>query len=304
MHRHVLPLLLAMLPLSSPAAEEDLSAPPPVTAWSWAIADADTGEILWHHLGDEPRKTASTTKMMCAHLVLQMAARDPKVLDERVTFSPLADKTVGSTADIQAGETVTVLDALYGLMLPSGNDAGNALAEHFNARCEPPDETMLAFGLANPVLQSRVRFIAEMNREARRLQLTNTRYRASFGDGGTETDRTSTAIDLVKLAWHARQNPVFRTLAAARTHTAQVQQAKGGTRSQTWENSNTLLTLDLGYDGIKTGSTNQAGECLVASGTRQGDPLLVVVLGSTSDESRYTDARHLFRWAWARRAEN
>ncbi len=153
-----------MLPLSSPAAEEDLSAPPPVTAWSWAIADADTGEILWHHLGDEPRKTASTTKMMCAHLVLQMAARDPKVLDERVTFSPLADKTVGSTADIQAGETVTVLDALYGLMLPSGNDAGNALAEHFNARCEPPDETMLAFGLANPVLQSRVRFIAEMNR--------------------------------------------------------------------------------------------------------------------------------------------
>ena len=87
---------------------EDLNAPPPVTAQAWAIADGRTGELLWGLNADEPRKAASTTKMMCAFVILELAAQQPAVLDEVVTFSQLADDTVGSTADINAGEQVSV----------------------------------------------------------------------------------------------------------------------------------------------------------------------------------------------------
>ena len=282
-------------------AQENLEAPPLVTAKAWAIAEGARGDVLWAFNEDEPRKTASTTKMMCAHVVLKLAAKNPAVLDERVRFTQLADDTSGSTADLKAGESVTVRDCLYGLLLPSGNDAGNALAEHFHGRFAPPDDAMRAFGLANPVLSTRVNFIAEMNREARRIGLANTKYRSSFGDGGTEDDRTTTARELVRVAWTAMQDPVLRGIISTRRHECDVRTPEGGTRRAVWENSNQLLGLGAGYDGVKTGTTMQAGSCLVASGRRSGDHLIVVVLGSESDAGRYVDARNLFRWAWGRR---
>ncbi len=295
--------ILASTGLALPAAApgEDLSAPPPVTARSWAIADGRSGELLWAHEGQTPRKAASTTKMMCAYVVLSLAADAPALLDERVTFSRLADDTPGSTAAIKAGESVTVRDCLRGLLLPSGNDAGNALAEHFNSRLAPPDEEMLAFGLASPALATRVNFVAEMNRTARRLGLSATRYRLPYGDGGTETDRTTTAADLTRMAWHAYQLPVFRAIVGTAQYSCDVRTPDGGTRRATWENTNQLLGLELGYDGVKTGTTTLAGQCLVASGRRGDDHLFVVVLGSATD-ARFVDTRNLFRWAWTRRA--
>ena len=68
----------------------------------------------------------------------------------------------------------------------------------------------------------------------------------------------------------------------------------------TWENGNRLLGIE-GYDGVKTGTTTAAGACVVASGRYESDHLLVVVLGATSNDSRYLDARNLFRWAWQER---
>ncbi|MBE7494622.1 MAG: D-alanyl-D-alanine carboxypeptidase [Verrucomicrobiaceae bacterium] len=284
------------------AVEEDLTAPPVVTAAAWAISDGKTGEILWQHHADEPRKAASTAKVMCALTVLRLADQQPAVLEEWITVSKVAGSTAGSTAELREGEQVRVKDALYGLLLPSGNDAGNALGEHFHARLAPPDEAMLKAGLNHPLIQSRVNFIAQMNRHAREAGLARTMYRSAFGDGGTEEDRTTTARDLCRLALVAMQHPVFRQIAATRRHEAQVKTADGGMRTAVWENSNKLLSLDLGYDGVKTGVTNQAGHCFIASGHRGADHLHVVVLGSTSDEARYADTRNLFRWAWAQRS--
>jgi D-alanyl-D-alanine carboxypeptidase (penicillin-binding protein 5/6) len=95
--------------------------------------------------------------------------------------------------------------------------------------------------------------------------------------------------------------PSFRRAVATRQHEAPVKKADGTMRQAKWKNSNELLHLGLGYDGIKTGVTNQAGHCIIASGQQGDQRLHVVVLGSTSEASRDADARNLFRWAWSQR---
>lgn len=293
--------LTLMLASSVPALyanEEDLTSPPVVTAKAWAISDATSGKLLWQHDADQRRKAASTAKVMCAYTVFQLAAQNPSIMSEWIQISQLAGTTVGSTAELKPGEQIQVKDAILAMLLPSGNDAGNALAEHFHPRLAPPDEVLLKAGLDNPLLNTRSNFIAEMNRFARRIGMTQTIYRSSFGDGGTEHDRTTTAADLSRLAFAAMQLPDFRRAVATRYHEARIKKADGSLRSAAWENSNELLKLDLGYDGIKTGLTNQAGHCLIASGQREQRRLHVVVLGSVSEEARDSDTRNLFRWAW------
>ncbi len=294
-------LLLALMSLITPAFasdSEDLDAPPVVTAGAWVIADPADGKLLWSLNPDEPRKTASTTKIMCAFVVLELAQKDPAVLDEWVSISKLADSTAGSTADLMAGEQIRVRDALYALMLPSGNDMGNAFAEHFHPRLQPPgDET--PDSAKSPASATRMNFIAEMNRTARRIGMANTTYRIAYGDGGTAEDRTTTARDLVTLTIAARKNPLFREVVSTAKYAAKVRQPDGTERDAEWENTNELLKL-ANYDGVKTGTTPSAGRCLVASGTHEGRGLLVVVLASTSGESRFADSRNLFRWAWGR----
>ena len=283
------------------AAEEDLGALPLVTAKAWAIADAEKGAVLWGENAEEKRKSASTTKSMCAYVVLTLAEKEPSVLEERVTYSKVAASTAGSTSEVKEGESLSVKDCLYALMLPSGNDAGNALGEHFNKRFAPPDEKLKKLGLSNPVLASRVNFIAEMNRHAQRLGMKDTVYRATFGDGGTENDRTTTAADLCGLAAAAMKLESFRQIVNTLEHTGRVTSKTGVVRDQRWENTNPLLKLDLGYDGIKTGMTNQAGYCLVVSSKRGDDRLILVVLGCVDEATRSADVRNLARWAWRKR---
>lgn len=293
--RDNLPATWERLPGGEP---EDLDAAPLVTADAWAIADGKTGELLWGHQAHQPRKTASITKTMAALVVLSLAEKEPVVLDEAVTFSEAADRTGGSTSSVKVGEKVTVREGLYGLMLPSGNDMGNALAEHFSPRLDPPTEAMLAEGLDNPVHAKRANFIAEMNRLARKLGMEDTFYRIVYGDGGTTAQMTSTAADLCLLGSNAMAHPLLREIVGTRRHLGTVTTADGTTREQVWENTNELLGLDRGYDGIKTGFTRTAGRCLLASGTRDGRHLIVVVLGSDSAGARDHDTRNLFRWAW------
>jgi D-alanyl-D-alanine carboxypeptidase (penicillin-binding protein 5/6) len=85
-----------------------------------------------------------------------------------------------------------------------------------------------------------------------------------------------------------------------RRHNCEALDAKGARRKVEWNNTNRLLDIE-GYDGIKTGTTTAAGSCLVASGRRGTDHLIVVVLGCTSNDSRYIDTRNLFRWGWQQR---
>ena len=296
-------IALAVVVVSSAARAADkqpadpLDGPPFVTCKAWAVGDGKTGAVLWGGEADKARKAASTTKMMCAYVVLQLAAKDPKVLDETVTFSKLADNTTGSTADIRAGESLTVRECLYGLLLPSGNDAGVALAEHFNARLAPPDPKPEGFKE-----NTRSNFVAEMNRAAKQLGMADTTYRSPYGDGGTEKDATISPRDLVKLAAAAMRDPAFRKYVGTARHETDVKQPDGSPRHVVWENTNQLLKTE-GYDGVKTGTTTQAGACLVSSGRRGDDHLIVVVLGSTSGDARFTDSRNLFRWAWRERAK-
>jgi D-alanyl-D-alanine carboxypeptidase (penicillin-binding protein 5/6) len=276
---------------------DPLDGPPPVSAKAWAIADGKTGEVLWGLHEDQPRKIASTTKMMCAWVALQLATEDPAVFDEVVTFSKLADETGGSTSGVREGESVPVGELLYGLLLPSGNDAGNALAEHFNDRLDPPRDAELR---DDPNLATRASFVAEMNRTARRLGMTNTKYRSPYGDGGTASQFTSTPRDLLRLAWTAMQEPRFRKYVGTPRYRCVLKGADGAERVVVWKNTNQLLKIE-GFDGVKTGTTSQAGACLVSSGRRGSDHLLVVVLGSAADACRYLDTRNLFRWAWRER---
>ncbi len=268
-----------------------LDGPPFVTCRAWAIADADTGELLFSDHPDEPLDIASTTKIMTAFVVLKLAEENSDVLNEVVTFSHRADRTRGSTAAIRAGEQLPVAEVLYGLMLPSGNDAAVALAEHFGSRLADIGSP----GSSPSQQDSLDAFVEVMNRMAVELGMSNTTYRNP--NGLTEDGHQSTAADVLKLATAAMALPAFRDYANTRQRGCTVIGPGGYTRNVLWKNTNRLLSID-GYAGIKTGTTTAAGACLVCAATRQGRSLLLVVLGSDSSDARYVDARNLYRWAW------
>ncbi len=270
---------------SEKAAADSIDGPPFVTCSAWVISDAETGEVLHEYEGDSPRDPASTTKIMTAILVIEYAAMHPEVLDETIVFSRRADETSGSTSDLYAGEKVTVRELLFGLLLPSGNDASVAFGEHFGDRLKSePNET----GGYNA-------FVAAMNRKAKSLDLLRTQYENTHGLTGPA--HKSSARDLAKLARYGWQQPLFREIVSTPVHETIVESEAGYSRLLRWRNTNRLLEIE-GYKGIKTGTTEVAGACLVSSAIRGDRHLIVVVLGAKSSEARYTETRNLFRWAW------
>ena len=281
---------------------ESLDGPPLTTCKAWAVADASTGKVLWGKKESDKLDIASTTKMMTAYIVCELAKSDPKVLDEVITFSETADKTGGSTSDVHAGEKLTVRELLYGLMLPSGNDASVAFAEHFGAKVAGTGAPAQRVGVPSGGNGTRsvptTFFIAEMNRRANELGMSDTHYENPHGLPAR--GHQSSCRDLVKLAHAALQNEHFEHYVSTRQHGAKVTGDGGYERNIVWKNTNKLLEID-GYSGIKTGTTNAAGACLVSRGERDGKALIVVILGSTSSDARYVDARNLYRWAWSQK---
>jgi D-alanyl-D-alanine carboxypeptidase (penicillin-binding protein 5/6) len=271
----------AALPPKAPA--ERLDGPPPTTAAAWIVVDAQTGQTLGEHEADAFRTPASIVKVMTALVVLEAAEQVPGGLDEIVQVSPRAASEIGSSAELMAGDRVPVEELLYGLLLPSGNDAAVALAEHYGPR--------LAEGSGRPV----DRFVEAMNAKAAALGLDRTRY--GNPHGLTLPDRGSTARDTARLVRAALERPLFRQIVATRRRGATIENAAGFRREVVWTNTNRLLGID-GYLGVKTGTTQAAGCCLAAFGERADRGLVVVVLGATSSDARYTDARNLFRHAW------
>lgn len=264
---------------------DPLDGPPLVTSAAWAIADGETGEVLWGYNDSTVREPASITKIMTAHLVTKLAEQDPAVLDETITFSKAADETSGSTSAVKERERLSVKHALYGLMLPSGNDMSVALAEHFGPRLVDKDEDKSALE----------KFVEAMNAEADRLGMSKTEYRNPHGLPHEE--HVTTAADMVKLAHAVMQNDLMREVVSTARYGATLDSVDGYTRNVVWRNSNRLLGIE-GFDGIKTGTTGAAGACLVSTGVRNGRRLIMVTLGATSGDARYTDSRNLYRWAW------
>ena len=274
-----------------PRDPPDLDTGPPwVTCDAWAAIDLASGEPI---IGSQIHRTlpmASTTKIMTAWLVFRLATETPAVLDETLTYSRRADRTRGSTSTIREGESLPVRDALFGLLLPSGNDASIALAEHFGARAiRMVDE----FADPQPGDDPLSLFVTAMNREAARLALINTHY---VNPHGLDNDNHHTsALDLARLATVALSDPLFEEYVNTRIHGCRVTGRSGYTRNIVWYNTNRLLGTE-GYAGVKTGTTSKAGACLVSVSDRYGRQIVLAVLGSVASPARYTDSRNLHRW--------
>ena len=263
---------------------DNLNGVPFVSAKGWIIQNASTGTMIGGENQDQRLHPASTTKIMTAYVVLQLAKQDPEVLQQTITFSKRADDTIGSTSAIRAGESLPVIESLYGLLLPSGNDAAVAIAEHFGEQVDPESDK-----------KSYDRFIQAMNETAAALNMHNTTY--ANPHGLPNSTHLTSARDLAILAQQAMQFPLFRKIVSTSQRGCTVKGNAGYSRNVHWKNSNRLLAIE-GYDGIKTGTTEAAGACLVSQATRDGKSLIAVVLGSSSSEARYVDSRNLYRWAW------
>lgn len=231
---------------------------PTVTAASALVIDLPTGRTLFEKAPDEPRPPASTAKLMTALVTIDQAP-----LTDLVQVTERAAATQGSRMGLIAGEQLTILDLLHGLLIPSGNDAAVALADY--------------------VAGSEEDFVGMMNAKAQELGLAGTRFVNSHGLDAE--GQVMTARDLAKLAQVALQNPTIAEI---------VTKPSAAVAGHSLLNTNELLGAYVGADGVKTGTTDEAGECLVASVTREGRRTLLVELGSTD---RYSDARKLLDYA-------
>ncbi len=280
--------------VANPAASQDIfqqeqfDGPPAVTCEAWTVIDAESGDTIASHHASEVLRPASTTKIMTGLLVLELAQQSPDILDETVEFSRRADKTGGTTTGIATGEKVKVGDLLYGLLLPSGNDASVALAEHFGDRMQVDSPS-----------KGYDRFVAAMNQRAKQLDLRDTHYENPHGldkDG-----HVTTAADLAVVARTAMQIPEFRKIVKTVQYQTTVIKNDGSQRVVQWQNTNQLLPF--GYLGVKTGYTYLAKSCLVSCSQHDGRELIMVVLKASSKDARFTDSRNLWRWIWTEAIE-
>jgi len=241
--------------------------PPELSARQWILLDTGDRTRLAGHEVSVSNPMASTTKLMTAYLALHRLA-----LGKLLTAPPYHPIPGESLLGLQAGERISVRDLLYGLLLPSGNDA--------------------ALTLADGVAGSAQAFVAEMNREARRLGLDDTSYANPIGLDAP-TNYTSPR-DLAKLTIALRHDDLFRTIVDTPRITLE-----SGDHPRTITNRNTLLLSRPWINGVKTGYTPGAGNVLVATGTREGVTLLSVVMGESTEASRDSDSLALLDYGFS-----
>ena len=229
------------------------------SAQSAILLDCDSGEVLYDKNADPPMLIASTTKIMTLLVALDRARLDDTV---EVKASHM---TEGSSMYLTPGETVTVEELLYGLLLCSGNDAALCLADYCGGGVEP--------------------FVAMMNKKSAALGMTNTTFENPNGLDGEH--HCSTARDMARLAQAAVSDPTFCRLCSTKTVTV-------GGRVMT--NHNRLLQQLDGCIGMKTGYTKAAGRTLVSCCERDGCRLAAVTLNDGND---WADHTALYEWAFA-----
>jgi serine-type D-Ala-D-Ala carboxypeptidase (penicillin-binding protein 5/6) len=248
------------------AAPEHRSPGPRVLAKSWALIDGRTGEVLTSHAGDERRLIASTTKLMTAYVAMKDLP-----LGKIVTARPYEYEYGESVMGLQAGEKISVRDLLYGLIMLSAGDAANTLA----------------IDAAGSVKK----FVAQMNRHAAALGLTNTHYANPVGLD--QKGNYSSALDLAALTEELEKIPAFAKIADTRETTLQSVHPK-----RKIETINELLEMAPWVTGVKTGHTWKAGYVLVGSGSRHGIRLISVAIDAPTDETRFSDNLELLEWGF------
>ena len=241
---------------------------PAVNASSYVLVDMTSGQTLLSYNADEPRDPASLTKLMTAYLVFAALRQKVIMPSQMVNVSPRAWKASGSRMFIEPRKSVSVDELLRGMIVQSGNDASIALAELVNGSEEA--------------------FVVRMNQEAVRLGMTNTRFANATGLSAPQ--HHATAADLGKLASALiRDYPEFYPIYS---------QKEFRYNNITQANRNRLLWTDPHVDGVKTGHTDTAGWCLIASALRGERRLVAVVMGAASDAARAIEAQKLLNYGF------
>jgi D-alanyl-D-alanine carboxypeptidase (penicillin-binding protein 5/6) len=241
------------------------SAAPEVSMPAGVLWTTD-GRVLWERSADDQRAMASTTKIMTALVVLDSAD-----LDDIVTVSERAARVGEAGVDLAAGQRLTVRELLEATLVRSANDAAFALAEHSAGSVE--------------------RFVTRMNEKAQALGLEDTSFANPHGLDAP--GHHTSARDLATLARVAMEDPRFAGMVAMPAVTV-----TGGAITKRYENSNKLVGSYSGATGVKTGWTNKAGYCVVASAQRNDIGLLSVVLGAGSEDDRFDQAKILLDWGF------
>jgi D-alanyl-D-alanine carboxypeptidase (penicillin-binding protein 5/6) len=253
----VVGLLIAAIPANAAAA----GCPVAVNAANAIVLETSTGDVACARKADRRRPVGSAVKLMTALLTLEKAD-----LNDRFRASDYRPASYESQIGLMPREKMTVRDLLKGLLVESGNDAAMALA----------------VGVAG----SERAFVRRMNRRARELELTNTRYRNPIGLD--EPGAYSSARDLVKLATYLRTIRFFR-----RTVDAEHVVLTSGDHPRRFDNRNTLVISEPWVNGVKTGHTRSAGYVLVGSGRKNGIQVVSAVLGTPSEAARNADTLRL-----------
>ncbi|HSG04522.1 MAG TPA: D-alanyl-D-alanine carboxypeptidase family protein [Marinobacterium sp.] len=264
-----LPYLFSLLALASLQLHAALvPAPPQLAATAYLAMDAATGDVLVESGGDGRFAPASLTKMMTSYVVEHEIAEGNVAESDLVPISVKAWKTPGSRMFVREGTQVLLGDLLRGVIIQSGNDASVALAEY--------------------IAGSEEAFANLMNQHARRLGLKNTNFENATGLPAD--NHYSSPYDLALIAQALiRDFPEQYAIHAEKYFTYNdIRQP----------NRNRLLWRDATVDGVKTGHTEEAGYCLVASAKREDMRVITVVLGTDSDEARAAESQKLLSYAF------
>ncbi len=238
---------------------------PNVLAQAAFVIDASSAEVLYESKADTPLFPASTTKIMTALIVLESMKLDSIA---SVSATPARD---GSHMGLLVGERIKVKDMLAGLLIDSANDAADTFAHNYPGG---PDA-----------------FVARMNQKARELGLTHTHYTNVIGY--SDPNHVTSVRDLVILGREAMKNPDFSHYAGLESLTVT---SVDQTIVHKLQTTNELLGKYDGMEGIKTGWTEEAGECFVAQATRGNQTIITAVLGSPD---RFGETKKLLDWAFA-----
>ncbi len=241
---------------------------PTLGAKAWLTLDATSGQIIAAQNPKDAVEPASLTKLMSAYVIFEAIEGGRLKLDQMVHISPKAWKTEGSRMFVNPNTEVSVDDLLQGMLVQSGNDATVALAE--------------------AVAGSESAFAALMNQQAKALGMTHTHFVNSTGL--PDPDHMTTVEDLATLARALVQRyPQFRHYDSQKEFTYnKIKQS----------NRNRLLWADSTVDGLKTGHTQSAGYCLVATALRDGRRVVSVLVGAASDAARTESSLKLLNWSF------
>lgn len=266
---------------------------PEITAGAALLMDAANDEVLYDKNAYDRMYPASLTKVMTALLVLEAAEEGRLSLDQVITASTTftAGLTAnGSTQDIRPGEQMSLLDLLYCLLVASANESANILAEAVDGSVST--------------------FVERMNQRAQALGCQGTHF--SNPHGLHADDHYTTAHDIYLIARAAMENDTFRTIVSSRSHEVP---ATNMHKARLFYSTNALLVTwyyreSYIYDkaiGIKTGTTDEGGYCLLSAAKDGEDYLISVVLNAPilekedggSDRRQFTESRELFKWGFS-----